>query len=128
MEGEFADLERIDLLPAGAELFGEGDFPRGLHVIHDGEVELVFSGRSGVAKALRIASRGAVLGLGDAIALTPHDCTARTRTPARIGFIPLADLSQVLEQHPSLWLSVAQILSADVSSCWDSMRRLNARP
>jgi CRP-like cAMP-binding protein len=123
---DFSELEQIDHWPAGEVLFREGDSPRGVYVIHGGEVELLFSGRNGSQRALRVMREGDVVGLADVISHRNHDCTATTRTSAKLGFIPFLDLARVLNDTPTLWLSVAKILSADVSSCWDSMRHLNA--
>lgn len=126
VDKQLSGIERIQRWPAGRVLFNEGDPPRGVYVIHSGEVELVFSARSGAHRALRVIGRGDVVGLGDAISNREHDCTATTGTHARLGFIPLLELARVLNEEPSLWLSVARILSADVNSCWASMRRLGA--
>ena len=126
VETQFAGLERMDRRAAGEVLFNEGDRPRGIYVIHAGEVELVFSGRNGSQRALRVMRRGDVVGLGDVISDRNHDCTATTRTTVRLGFIPMLDLARVLNEKPTLWLSVAKILSADLGSCWNSIRQLNA--
>lgn len=126
VDNPLASVEQIQRWPTGKTLFLEGDAPRGVYVIHSGEIELVFAGRKGLRKALRVACRGEVAGLGDAISNTTHDCTATTRTAARVGFIPLSELLRMLDQTPSLWLSIARMLSVDVNSCWASMRRLGA--
>ena len=121
---ELSSIQKIQRWPPGAILFNEGEALRGVYVIHSGEVDLVFSGRNGARRTLRVAKRGDVIGLGDAISSRDHDCTATTRTGVRLGFIPVLDLARLLNQDPSLWLSIARILSADVSSCWESMRQL----
>lgn len=126
MDEHLASLEHIQRWPAGKTLFVEGEQPRGVYVIHSGEVEIVFSSRSGVRKPLRVAGRGEVLGLGDAVSNREHDCTATTRTTVRVGFIPLSDLSRMLDQMPELWLSIARMLSTDLNACWASMRSIGA--
>lgn len=123
---DLARLEHIQRWPAGTTLFVEGEQPRGVYVIHSGEVEMVFSSRNGVRKPLRVAGRGEVLGLGDAVSNREHDCTATTRTTVRVGFIPLSDLSRMLDQMPELWLSIARMLSTDLNACWASMRSIGA--
>ena len=126
VDTELAGLETIEPWPPDEVLFREGETPRGVYVIHSGEVELLFSARNGVRRPLRTMRRGDVVGLGDVISGRNHDCTATTRTAARLGFIPTLDLARVLNENPAVWLSVARILSADVSSCWASMRQLSA--
>ena len=127
VDEHLASLEHIQRWPAGKTLFVEGEQPRGVYVIHSGEVEMVFSSRSGVRKPLRVAGRGDVVGLGDAVSNRERDCTATTRTTARIGFIPLSDLWRMLDQMPELWLSIARMLSSDVNACWASMRSIGAQ-
>ncbi len=126
VDQQFADAERIERWPAGKTLFSEGEQPRGIYIVHKGEVDLVFSARNGTSKALRVARRGEVLGLSDVVAKAPHDCTATTRTAARIGFIAVEELVRLLDETPSLWLPIAQHLSTDLGSCWAGMRRVGA--
>jgi CRP-like cAMP-binding protein len=57
---------------------------------------------------------------------TACQSTATTRTSSRIGFIGAEKLRSMVEEDPSLWLEIAADLCADLSSCWQSMRHLNA--
>ena len=125
---ELQALEQPDSLPAGSVLFREGQSPAGVYVIHSGRVDLVFSGRNGVAKPLRSLSQGAIAGLSDAVSNTPHDCTATTRSSTRIGFVPVSDLQRLLAEKPGVWLEIAEMLSVDLKDCWDSMRDLAHHP
>ena len=124
VDNPFANIEQVERWPAGEIVFREGEQPRGIFVLYSGTVDLVFSGRNGLKKSLRQALPGEVLGLSDAVSNSPHDCTATTHTGAKIGFIPIASLRSRLEDTPSLWLNIAQLLSADLGTCWASMRNL----
>jgi CRP/FNR family transcriptional regulator, polysaccharide utilization system transcription regulator len=124
IDDQLASVEKVERWPAGTALFHEGEEPRGVYVVHSGEVELAFSGANGAHKTFRIAVKDDVVGLGDAVSKRHHECTATTCTAARIGFIPIDDLQQALADRPALWLSVARLLCADVNACWDSMRRM----
>jgi CRP-like cAMP-binding protein len=126
VENQFGAIEQVERCPAGEIIFREGDPPRGIFVLYSGTIDLIFSGRNGASKSLRTATPGVIVGLSDAISNRPHDCTASTRTGARIGFVPIDALRQQLEETPQLWLSIAKFLSADVDSCWASMRTLSA--
>jgi len=126
VENQLAKAEQIERWPAGMVLFYEGEAPRGLFVIHSGVVDLEFSGRNGVSKSLRTAHPGEVVGLSYAVSNTAYDCTARVRTAAKVGFVPLMELHHMLDETPSLWLTIAQFLSEDVNACWASMRTLTA--
>jgi CRP/FNR family transcriptional regulator, cyclic AMP receptor protein len=126
IESQFGAIEQIERWPAGEIIFREGDPPRGIFVLYSGTIDLVFSGRNGISKSLRTGTPGMIVGLSDAISNQPHDCTAITQTGARIGFVPIDALRRQLEETPQLWLSIAKFLSADVDSCWASMRTLSA--
>ena len=126
-ENQFGAIEQIERWPAGEVIFREGDLPRGIFVLYSGTIDLIFSGRNGISKSLRTATPGAIVGLSDAIGNKPHDCTATTRSAVMIGYVPIDALRRQLEETPELWLSIAKLLSADVDSCWASMRTLSAR-
>ena len=122
VETQLLSAARVDEWPGRKTLFHEGDAPRDVHVVVSGEIDLIFSARRGTQKTLRVARAGEVLGLGDVVAGTPHDCTAATRTAATIGTLSVNELHRLLEDDPSLWLAVLQFLSNDVNACYDSMR------
>jgi CRP/FNR family transcriptional regulator len=123
-ESPFATIEKVERWPAGEIIFREGERPQGVFVLYSGTVDLVFSARNGAKRSLRTVYPGEVLGLSDAVTNTPHDCTATTRSGVRVGFIPVDVLRGELSENPSLWLSIAKLLSADLGSCWASMRTL----
>jgi len=116
------DIVRIEQWPAGRTLFREGEPAGGVYLIVAGEVDLVFASRRGARKTLRGSHAGEIAGLSDAVSGTPHDCTATTRTPCTIGTLPASELRRLLEETPSLWMSILQFMSNDVNACYDSMR------
>jgi CRP-like cAMP-binding protein len=127
VESQFLNAEQIERWPAGKVLFREGEQPRGVFVLHSGEVDLIFSARNGNSRTLRVAHPGEVVGLSDVISATAHDCTAATHAPSRIGFVPLPEFRQMLNESPTLWFKILQFLSKDVNACWVSMRTNSAR-
>jgi CRP-like cAMP-binding protein len=120
----FATVETIDRWPAGEIVFREGEKPGGIYILHSGTVDMVFSARNGLRKSLRTVLPGEIVGLGDAVSGTTHDCTATTRTSAKIGFVPIDVFRRKLDETPALWLEIARYLSVDLDSCWASMRTL----
>jgi CRP-like cAMP-binding protein len=126
VESQLAVAEDLKRWLAGNVLFSEGDEPPGIFIIHSGQVDLVFSARSGVRKPLRTARTGEILGLSEIVSDSRCDCTATTRTASRIGFVPVAELRRMLAEDPSLWLGVAESLSVDLGSCWRCLRSLGA--
>jgi CRP-like cAMP-binding protein len=123
---QLAVAEDIQRWPAGSVLLNEGDRPRGIYIIRTGQVDIVFSSRKGLRKVLRTARPGEILGLSEIVSGTVCVSTATTRTSSRIGFIGAEQLRCMLEEDPSLWLEIVADLSVDLSSCWQSMRRVSA--
>ena len=117
-------FEKTERVPSGKLLFREGEQPRGVYVVREGELDLVFSSKSGEAKPLRVAEAGQILGLSCVIADKPHDCSATARKPATVGFIEKDEFRRLLGENPDLWLTVLQTLSSDIGDCWNCMRSL----
>lgn len=126
VESQLAVAEDVQRWPAGSVLFNEGDDPPGIFIIHSGQVDLVFSARSGIRKALRRVRSGEILGLSEIVSASRCDCSATARTASRIGFVAVTELRRMLDEDPSLWLEVAESLSIDLGSCWRSLRSLGA--
>lgn len=120
-----AAYETVEGWPAGKVLFREGEQPRGVHVIHSGEADLLFSAKAGQSKALLVFGPGQILGLSCVVSGRAHDCTATARTPCVTGFIEKERFLALLDQIPALWFSVLQMLSTDINACYDCMRSLN---
>lgn len=126
VESQLVVAEDVQRWPAGSVLFNEGDHPPGIFIIHSGQVDLVFSARNGIRKALRRARSGEILGLSEIVSASRFDCSATARTASRIGFVAVTELRRMLDEDPSLWLEVAESLSIDLGSCWRSLRSLGA--
>lgn len=124
IDGVLAPYEKTQSVARGQVIFREGDEPLGVYFLHSGNVDLVFAAKNGEAKTLRVADAGQILGLSSVVSRRAHDCTATAKSPATVGFIPKDMFQRLLEEQPALWLTVLQIISADVNACWDCMRTL----
>src|SRR5690349_500117 len=111
--------ETIEIWPASAVLFREGAEATGVYVLHSGDVDLSFS-----AKPLLTLSTGEMLGLTAVMSDRPHDATAVTRTPCITGFVEKNQFLRLLDEKPSLWLTVLRLISTNINQCWDFMRTL----
>lgn len=123
---ELAPYEKIEAWPAGKVLFRENAQPEGVYFLHSGEVDLCFSSRSGEAKSLLVAVPGQILGVTCVVSGRPHDGSATTRTDCITGFVEKERFLRLLDERPSLWLTVLRMISSSISACWDCMRSLSA--
>lgn len=105
-------------------LFTEGAQPWGVHVLQSGAIDLHFAGRNS-GEPLRLAERGTILGLSSLMGARPHEYTATAATNITTGFVDTATFFRVLNEMPSLWLTVLRILSRDISSCYERVRELS---
>lgn len=118
----FAALQHIEHRPAGSLLFAEGEFPKALFSIVTGQVKLSMYSRTGASCRLRLVNAGEVVGLSPAISGRPYDATAETTEPSTIAYIRRDDFLRVLQDSNESCFSVLQLLSRDISSCYDLMR------
>lgn len=126
IERTLINLQELQRRSPGAVLFCEGDPPRGVYIIHTGAIDLVFAARNGIAKPLQQAGEGQIVGLSSLVSGREHDATAIVRVPSELGYVEGRKLMDLLERDPAAWLGVLQFLSQDVSSCWDSMRKISS--
>jgi len=116
--------EKAEGWPTGSILFREGEQPRGVYIIHSGEIDQLFSARNGHTKPLLTAGPGQILGLSCVVSGKSHNCSATARTPSVTGFIERDRFTALLAEQPALWWSILQILSTDINSCYDCMKTL----
>lgn len=117
-------VEKLQRVAPGDVLFREGERADGVFVLHEGDVDLIFHARNGDSKPLMYAESGQILGLSEVVTGHRHDATASARTNALVGFVPADDLLRILDGNTAAWFSVLQLLSRDLNSCWQCMRKL----
>jgi CRP-like cAMP-binding protein len=120
-------VEKRERRAAGEMLFMEGESPAGVYVLHEGDVELVFSPHEGKPKPLRVVGAWRILGLSSVVMQRPHDCSAIARTECEVGFVEREEFLRSLEKSPAIWLSVLSMLSSDVDAVYGDMRALAIR-
>ena len=122
-----APYETVTSLPAGTVLFREGSDADGVFFLHSGEVSLTFSSpRTHEAKTLLVAAPGELLGVSCVVSGRKHDCSATTRNACVAGFVERDRFLRLLDEQPSLWLTVLRSISTNISACWDCIRTLHA--
>jgi CRP-like cAMP-binding protein len=90
-------------------------------------VDLCFSSpHSTEAKSLLVAEAGQLLGLTSVVSGRTHDSSATTRSSCITGFVEKNTFLRLLDEKPSLWLTVLRMISSNINACWDCMRALSA--
>ena len=84
---EFEKLKISTVFPKGALLFVEGQTPRGIHMLCQGEVKLSTTSRDGRTLILRVARPGEILGLSSCISGSYYDVTAEAHGPCQASFV-----------------------------------------
>jgi len=102
-------------------LFKQGEFPKGLHVIRDGEASLMMLSRSERIIASFRAGPGSVLGLPAVVGLVPYTLSAIVRKGSSVGFVELEVFNDLLREDPSLYPSVLSLLASEVRAARSSL-------
>lgn len=121
------DLESIKSTasyPKGAQLFVEGQQPRGVFVLCHGRAKLATSSSEGRTMILKIAEAGEVLGLSATVSGKPYEVTAELLEPSQANFIGRDDFLKFLSHHGEAAVRVAQQLSQNYHSAYEEIRSL----
>lgn len=113
-----------NVLPAGAQLFVEGQESRGVYFICSGRVKLETASREGKTLLLRMAEAGSAVGLSAALAGSKYQMTAETATPCQVVFIDSRALQGFMRKHPEAGLRMAQVLSENFQSAYREIHDL----
>ena len=105
----------------GETLFVDSDDVRGVYLIKAGKLEMKVSCPVG-ANILRKASRGEILGVAPLFCGKPHKLTCEVMSKAKVIFVEADSFLGYLDAHPDARIHVLQMLSADMSSCYDMIR------
>src|SRR5499425_2909689 len=97
--------------PKDAILFVEGQEPRGVFVLCNGQVKLSTNSADGKSIIVRIAEPGEVVGLAGTLTGKAYELTAEALEPLQANFIPREAFLHFLRVHGEAALRVAEILS-----------------
>ena len=133
-DGRFCDLTEAPLrvldsvkysaaYPRGATLFVEGETPRGVFVLCQGNAKLTTSSSDGRTLILKIAGPGEILGLSAAMLGAPYEISAETTEPSQVTFIRDSDFRALLDGYPEIARRVATQLSRN---CQEAQRELRS--
>ncbi len=98
----------------GGTLFHQGEKPRAVYFIRDGEASLKLLSPAGSIIASFRAGAGSVLGLPAALSKEPYTLTAVVRRGSVLGLVRLEDFEDLLQTNPKLYTFVLSILASEV--------------
>lgn len=112
-EAALAGLDAISssaTYPRGSVLFVEGQSPRGVFILCNGQVKLFGTSSSGKLLIFRIAEPGEIIGLPSTLSGKPYTLTAEALEPIQANFILRDDFLSFLRKYGEAALRVAQML------------------
>lgn len=107
-----------------ANVFVEGEKPRGVFILRTGMAKLTTCSTVGKTIVIRLAEPGDVLGLNAVISNRPYAATAEMITSGRLDFIPQDSLLRLMKAHGDFAVAVAEQLSASYYPLHDAVRSL----
>ncbi len=120
-------LERIKiatLLAKDTPIFAEGESPRGIYILCQGQVRLSMTDIEGRTLIVGVVEPGDVLGLHAVITGEPHELRAETLQPCQLNFVSRSDFLSFLQEHGDACLHATQHLSKDCQSAVDLIRSI----
>jgi CRP/FNR family transcriptional regulator, cyclic AMP receptor protein len=120
----FTQIKQAVVFPEGAVIFVEGQPPRGIFMLCQGQAKLSTNSHDGKTFILRIAKPGEVLGLHAIVTGKPYELTVETMQPSRLNFVNREDFLRFLKGHNDAALHAAQHISRDCQDAYDVVRSI----
>jgi len=118
----FNQIKHAAVYPEHAMIFLEGQAPRGIFMLCQGQAKLSTAGRDGKTFILRIAKAGEVLGLHTTVTGRPYELTAETMQPCQLNFVSREDFLPFLKKHSDACLHAAEHISREYQDLCDVIR------
>jgi CRP/FNR family cyclic AMP-dependent transcriptional regulator len=120
----FNQIKHATVFPEGAVIFFEGQIPRGIFMLCQGQAKLSTTARDGKTLILRIAKPGEVLGLHAIVTGKPYELTVETMQPCQLNFVSREDCLPFLRNHRDACLLAAQHISRDFQDACNVIRSI----
>ena len=120
----FNQIKHGAVFPEGAVIFVEGQTPRGIFMLCQGQAKLSTTSRDGKTLILRIARAGEVLGLDAVVTSRLYEMTAQTMQPCQLNFVSREDFLRFIREHSDACLHAAQHISRDCQDAYDVVRSI----
>jgi CRP/FNR family transcriptional regulator len=118
----FNHIKHAAVFPESAVIFIEGQSPRGVFMLCQGQAKLSIASPEGKAFILRIAKPGELLGLHAVVTGKAYEVTVETMRPCQLNFVSRKDFLQFLKTHGDACLKAAQHISRDYQDACDVVR------
>jgi CRP/FNR family transcriptional regulator len=118
----FNQIKHAAVFPKGAVIFLEGQTPRGVFLLSQGQAKLSITSRDGKTFILRMANPGEVLGLDAVVTGRPYRVTAETMQPSQLNFVNREEFLRFLKEHSDAGLHAAQHISRYCQDLYDVVR------
>src|SRR5271157_6553751 len=117
-------IKHATVFPEGAVIFVEGQIPRGIFMLCQGQAKLSTTSRKGKALILHIAKPGEVLGLHAVVTGKPYEETVETMQPSQLNFVNREDFLRFLKKHGDACLHAAQQISRECRDAYEVVRSI----
>lgn len=117
-------IKHAAVFPEGAVIFVQGQTPRGIFMLCQGQAKLSTTSRDGKTFILRIARAGEVIGLDAVITGKPYELTAETMQPSQLNFVSREDFLRFLREHSDASLRAARHISRDCHHAYEVVRSI----
>ncbi|PYX31619.1 MAG: Crp/Fnr family transcriptional regulator [Acidobacteria bacterium] len=120
----FNKIKHAAVFPRVVVIFVEGQTPRGVFLLCQGQAKVSTASRDGKALILRIANPGVVLGLDAIVTGKPYQVTVETMQPSQLHFVSGEDFLLFLKQHSDACLRAVQQIGRDCGQAYDVIRSI----
>jgi CRP/FNR family transcriptional regulator, cyclic AMP receptor protein len=120
----FNQIKHSAVFPERAVIFIEGQTPRGIFMLCQGQAKLTTTSRDGKTFILRIAKAGEALGLDAVVTGKPYEVTVETMQPCRLNFVNREDFLRFLKGHGDACLHAAQQVSRECRDAYELVRSI----
>jgi CRP/FNR family transcriptional regulator len=121
---EFQALAIPTTYPSGSVLFMEGQAPRGVFLLLEGEIKLSLGSSGGKTLILRLARPGEVLGLMSTLSGSPYELTGEAMYPCQVAYVRGEDFLRFIAKYPEANQMVVRSLSAHYRAACEQLRTL----
>ena len=125
---EFKSIVSLISCAPETVLFAEGDAPKDVFILMQGDVKLFIDAHHGKRLSVHIAGAGEILGLASAFTNEPHRTAAMTLHSSKILSIRCPDFLNFLLNHPRACQAAARELGRCLDQACIRLRTIGATP